>query len=330
MNKLKFRKTLVILSIVILGWVYHPVYAEPSAAVNQSSGVIRVALTGSDVSGCGSVDTPCKSIQYAVNSAASGDTILVAAGTYTYPAVGKLNSECYLYTTTEHPPVVCIRSKHLTMRGGYSTSNWSTADPIANPTVIDGQNQHRGISLIGWSATEAKASLHMTGFTVQNGLAQGHSSGTDYQTGAYGGGMLALQAPIALENVRFVSNRAIGGNTTANGGGPGVGGGLAINRGPDGTVSTLENVVFENNEACGGTGPVRGGSALGGGFLAYYAVLEANHITLTNNTAKAGDSNGSGVYIWSADALGGGAAIHRNKRNSMNVWLASSCKRQSP
>jgi hypothetical protein len=311
MNMLKFGKKVVILSIIILGCIHYPVQAESSAAIHESSGgVIRVAPSGSDVSGCGSVDTPCRSIQYAVNSAASGDTILVAAGTYTYPAVGQLHSDCYLYTTTEHPPVVCIRDKHLTMRGGYSTSDWSTADPVANPTIIDGQNQHRGISLTGSRTTEARASLHLEGFTVQNGLAQGYSFGTTYETRGHGGGMLAVRAPIEIENVRFVSNKAIGGNTSENGGGAGVGGGLAINRGPDGTVSTLENVIFENNEARGGTGPVRGGSALGGGFLTYYAVVEGSHITLTNNVARGGDSDGLGVYVWSADALGGGAAIH--------------------
>src|SRR5579862_2435143 len=45
--------------------------------------VIHVATTGHDTAGCGKAADPCQTIPYAYGRAADGDTIQVAAGTYT-------------------------------------------------------------------------------------------------------------------------------------------------------------------------------------------------------------------------------------------------------
>ncbi|MFQ5613915.1 MAG: hypothetical protein ACE5H9_17475, partial [Anaerolineae bacterium] len=87
--------------------------------------------------------TPCfGDIQAAVNAAAAGDEILVAAGTYTS-----------LDTTGGHTETVFL-NKSVTLRGGYTTTNWTASDPQANPTVIDPQGQGRGVYVgSGISAT---------------------------------------------------------------------------------------------------------------------------------------------------------------------------------
>jgi len=263
----------------------------------------RVATSGSDTSSCGSTSAPCQSIQYAVNRAASGDTILVAGGTYTYKASV---DTCSFLTTRA---VVCFVDKHLTIRGGFSTSNWITPDPIANPTIIDGGNSRRGVAIIAYNST---ASLTMEGFTIQNGLAQGTSSGDDFYTFAFGGGMWAQNSAVTLRDVIFRNNRAQGGNTSGQYGGAGSGGGLAIQSTKNGVVSVLERVVFENNRAVGGSGVRRGGLAVGGGLYTYQAAINGTDIQITNNLAQAGSSSGSGVdniLGLRADAIGGGASF---------------------
>lgn len=257
---------------------------------------IRVAPTGVNNASCGSTSEPCRTIQYAVNKASTGSTILVAAGTYTG------GSTCLTGSTTA---VVCALSKHLTILGGYSTSNWSTANPTANLTVIDGQNAHRGVQVYGSTATDA--SLRMSGFIVQNGRFQGKSSGGDGDTFAFGGGMLVDRAALTLTDVILRSNQAIGGSTGSSYGGAGSGGGLAIRAAQD---VTLTNVTFENNQARGGSGNGRGGYAIGGGLYVYQTVIHGQNLTFTDNTAVAGSSSGSGsVNGERADAQGGAIAV---------------------
>ncbi len=277
----------------------------PSAGTN----LIRVATTGLDISACGSAETPCKTIQYAESLASSGDTILVGKGTYTYAPSG-LWPTCYGASIT--PPVVCIIDKNLTLLGGYDGQNWSFADPVANPTIIDGQSQYRGIGLFGSSATTPNASLYMEGFTVVNGLALGATQGADYEIAGYGGGMFATNAPITLRKVVFAGNHATGGNTNSSYGGAGVGGGLAINATPPGTLNTLDNVTFDSNQALGGSGINRGGGSLGGGFYIYSARVNATNIILQDNIAQGGTSSGSGAdgTGLTADALGGAGVAH--------------------
>ena len=273
-------------------------------------GVIRVAPGGTDAPGCGFATSPCRTIQYAVNLAESGNTIKVADGTYTYSG-DTPHDDCSLLST--RPPVVCVLNKHLTLVGGYSINNWTTSDPAANPTIIDGQDWYRGIMVVGWSKTENLASLEMKGFTIKRGLAKGGTSGAYHQVCGYGGGLFAYKASVTLEDLVFASNKAVGGDTAQTYGGYGVGGGLAIDTIPPGAICSLEDLTFDSNEAVGGSGRDRGGIALGGGLSVYGTVVNANRITFTNNVAKAGNSSGNGVdtvYGITADALGGGAAIN--------------------
>ncbi|MCB9006627.1 MAG: fibronectin type III domain-containing protein [Ardenticatenaceae bacterium] len=252
--------------------------------------------TGSDTGSCGTVAQPCKTIQGAINIAADGDVILVAAGTYQ-------DAESCLDGV---PAVVCLINRHLTILGGYTNTNWSAANPTANPTIIDGQNVRRVMQF--WGIDSSSASLTIQGFTIRNGYFQGASSGGNGQTFAFGGGILADRGLLVARDMVFENNTAVGGNTSSAYGGAGSGGGLALRANPAGT--TLENILFENNEARGGTGPTRGGLAVGGGLYTFDAQLSGSNLTLINNQAIAGNGNGSGsVDGLKADAQGGGAAF---------------------
>src|SRR5690606_32160668 len=84
-----------------------------SAEARLQAGTTRyVAASGTDSGNCTSPSSPCRSIQYAVNQAASGDRILVASGTYTYNAS---HDQCTFLLTRA---VVCVANKSLSILGG--------------------------------------------------------------------------------------------------------------------------------------------------------------------------------------------------------------------
>jgi hypothetical protein len=281
-----------------------PVVATPELLTNTW----HVAPSGSDTSACGSSQSPCRSIQYTVEKAASGDTIKVAAGTYTYTSASNRCSDWYGSNATG---VVCIDRKHITLLGGFTTSNWHDSNPTTNLTVIDGQNNHRGVFVL--ETTVAPTSLHMEGFTIRNGRARSipTRSGKD-AIYAFGGGMLVERATVTLRHVIFEHNQAIGENTATSYGGGGIGGGLSVR---NAASSHLEHVTFRYNTARGGSGTDRGGFGIGGGLYTFNTVVTGSYITATNNLSVGGNSNGSGFSENNkADGQGGGLAIQINSR----------------
>ena len=95
--------------------------------------------------------TPCQTVQWAYGQAGGGDVIKLAAGTYVNPDMAV------------EARFLAI-DKDLTLAGGYSTSDWETADPLANPTIIDGEN----LGQLLYSNTSG-ITITMTGLTLQRG-----------------------------------------------------------------------------------------------------------------------------------------------------------------
>ena len=90
------------------------------------------------------------SIQIAVDAAGDGDVIKVAEGTYT-----GINHRF------GHAQVVYL-DKSITIRGGYTTTNWTTSDPVANPTTVDAEGQGRVLYVSG-NINPTIAGLRITG-----------------------------------------------------------------------------------------------------------------------------------------------------------------------
>lgn len=84
-----------------------------------AAGTYYVAKHGSDASGNGSQGTPWLTIQHAVSSVQSGDSILVGGGTYP--------------ENVTFPDTV----QSVTLKGGHNTNDWSWS-PAQHPTIVSG------------------------------------------------------------------------------------------------------------------------------------------------------------------------------------------------
>jgi hypothetical protein len=249
----------------------------------------------------------------AVNEAASGDTILVAAGTYTFdPALD--------VCPTSLTAVVCVKNRDLTIKGGYSSDNWLSANPQTNVTIIDGEDTNRGVLVTNITTP---SSLVMEGFTVTRGL----GVHTQFDDNAWGGGVYARSADLTLRNMVVENSTAQGKpNTTGVGkGATGAGGGIAV-RGSttDRVTAAFENVTCDGNTAIGGDGPERGGGGQGGCMWLYYTDATGDQLLITNNLAIAGNSaDGDGVYNGWPGAQGGGIAFKEESVSTFTNLVVS-------
>jgi hypothetical protein len=275
---------------LLLSYSWVPAIADTTATTRY------VSPQGSDSGTCASSTASCRSIQYTVNKSSSGDTILVAAGTYTYNS----SADTCTFLPAGGKSVVCIVDKTLTIIGGYTAGNWSTPDPVNNPAIINGNGTYRGVFLLGLNTITTN--LRMEGFTIRSCKATGPNTPGD-PTG-FGGGMIVSGAYITLRDMLFQANTVYGQDTSSGAGGSGAGAGLAINWSQSGTSSLLERVTFDSNQSYGSTGPVRGGLAFGAFYM--NGTVTVRDSTFINNTARAGNSSGSGTSGGLlADALGG-------------------------
>ena len=301
-------KNIRFIGLIIILLVTNVFFQTTSSNVNAAFSQITryVSSGGIDSGNCSSATSPCRSIQYAINQSISGDTILVAQGTYTYnqsidPCPFLKNSNI----GKDGSAAVCIVDKTLTILGGYPPGNWQSANPTTYFSIIDGQNAHRGIFFIGYnSATE---SLNLEGFIIQNSQVHGPDSDTD--PSGLGAGMMVAGANVTLIDIVFQNNKVYGKNTNSGAGGTAAGSALNINWSRSGTTNSLERVTFINNQSFGGSGPVRGGLAYGALFVnAEYddVVVKIKDCIFTNNQAIAGNTSGLGISGGlNADALGG-------------------------
>lgn len=90
-----------------------------SEAAGQANTTRYVSPGGIDNGDCTNKNLPCHTIQYGVNHSISGDEVRLASGEY----------------TTTVTPLVDITIR-LTLRGGYSITNWDVSNKTVNPTTL--------------------------------------------------------------------------------------------------------------------------------------------------------------------------------------------------
>lgn len=282
------------LGLLLLTLTLLSVPSWPPAIAQAANGLRYVAPTGTDgLNPCINPSQPCASVQHAVDVAAPGDEIRVAAGTYT--GVSQRNG------ITQ---VVYI-DKTVAIRGGFSPANWTTADPPANPTTLDAQGQGRVMVITGTITTTVEG-LRLRGGNLNTsggpgacgGLCVVESTATLAHNHIFsntGSGVFVIFGQATLTGNSIYSNTGewgggvyvtsgratLAGNTISYNQTPVVGGGVAADYASD---VRLDNNLIMNNTAGG----------YGGGVYVYYhsqAALENN--SLTGNAAMVG----GGLYL---------------------------------
>jgi hypothetical protein len=196
---------------VVLALSLAVVLAVGLSVASSANGPLYVSATDATCGG----RIPCyTTIQAAVNAAADGDEVRVATGTYTGTAPALVSGNIYTQ--------VVVITKSLTLRGGYSTTDWDVSDPKRNPAVIDAQRLGRAISIVGTGSQ----TVTVEAFTITGGdySGMGNPSGVGNQvcgrTGSdCGGGLFAWRVALVLRDMIIRDNIASRTRVYSDGGG---------------------------------------------------------------------------------------------------------------
>lgn len=203
-------------------------------------------------------------VQAAVDSAASGHTVKIAGYCLDVELRSTLKQVAYV-------------DKTLTLRGGYTTTNWTTANP-ARVTVLDAQKQGRVVYVVPGTTGIVLENLHLIrGDAAESGSAT-----------SQGGGLYMASSALTLNNMYLYENAAD------------QGGGLYA------YTSTL---TFTGGEVATNTASTAGG----GLYLTENELITLRSVALNHNALTAAAGRGAGVYaIESTLVFTDGAQVSSN------------------
>ena len=254
--------------------------------------------------------TDASAVQQAVDAASPNETVKVAGVCQGVQMRMGVTQTVYI-------------SKSLTLRGGYTTTNWTTSDPTVNPTTLDAQNSGRVLYF--------KSESGLIDATVENLRITG---GNASRLGGFGGGIYIGNRSVTLSNNRIISNTAC--KTAGCGaneagfcpmhGCAGYGGGLAV---AAESGASLYGNLFQGNIASTAS-PGYGG----GLFVAYWGglsldgnIIQSNIASTTSSGYGGGLDAGPGSFasvdnnvvrsnIASSDGFGSGGGLFLENTNA--------------
>jgi len=189
---------------------------------------------------------PCATIQYAVDQAQTGDTIKVASGVYT-DVQTRAGATQNVYV-----------NKSITIRGGYTITNWLVSNPGLYPTIIDARNAARALYAAG------PATITVEAVELRNGRYSGN-----------GGGVYVTNAALTLSDTSVHDSRAVGTGR--------VGGGIYAQ---NATLNLIDTLVYSNSSL----------NSHGGGIYCTNSAVTLIGARVYSNTVSASNSDGGGVY----------------------------------
>lgn len=321
-----------------------------------------VSPTGSDAGNdCLVEASPCATVQHGLDEAASGDTILLTAGTYAENvAINKdvvlqgadamldgnlagrtVTVEGGLTVVLRDVAVINGRSSHgagiynngsrLTLERVIVSNNQTDAGANGTLETLGGQGGNgAGLYSEGGSVIVRDSAIDKNQ-TGAGGTGQGSNSGGD------GGGIFIQNGTLTI------ASSTISNNQTGSGGSSGTGnfgqfggfGGFAGDGAGiyalDSTVTLTNSTVSGNQTGNGSSGTFSRGGGRGAGifFESKTAVLTLTHVTLTNNQTGAGGSglgagNGGGLFAAGPTHVEN-SLIAGNIRNGVGNGTTSDC-----
>lgn len=275
----KRRQVSLFFSISLLFLALILVQSATGLVVTAEGTSRHVAQGGTDSGDCTVPTQPCGTLQYALDAAASGDVIKIAAGTYVDVHSRPAPAE---YLGAEDVLQVAYIDKTVTLKGGYLAPGFAEPpDPEVNQTTLDAQGAGRVLFIAGDVAPRIE------GLRITGGDATGLGGGVNEQHDA-GGGVYILDTEVTLIGNWVYENVA-----------EWFGGGLYLVD----SNSYLEGNTISDNVAAS----VNGGY---GGGLALYR----SHARLVQNTVTGNDAeyDGGGLYLFDSDAALVGNVVSNN------------------
>lgn len=279
MKRSSMRFLCVVLLVIFTTTIFS---GAPTTANALNTAAIRyLSPAGADTSDCTLPSQPCKTVQYAVDQAAAGDALYLAAGTY-----------AGVQTRNDKNQVAYVE-KSLSLYGGYS-ANYATRSPAATPSVLDAALGGRILYLAN------AISLTLDGLQLKNGAIY------QFGPGIYAG---------AGGNVLTITNTTIAGNQGIyyepdEGSGLGlylVSGSLQMDH------SLLENNTHPNTpeaDATGGgifarnssvnisTSTFMNNKGVGAGAFLYETDAVFEDVAFTNNQSLDSGDRAGGIYSY--------------------------------
>ena len=258
--------------------------------------------TGSDSHNCLSPTTACKTIGHAISLASSGDTIMVAASTYT---------------------------ENLTIGISLSIAGSGAATTIVDGggtyTVIAISNSGAQVTLskltIRHGTSQFGGGIHNSGkLTINNSILSGNKSSNSCTNlcPSSGGGIFNNGGTLAINNSTLTENTA---SISCTGQCHSQGGGIFNN---GGTLAIINSTLSTNiaSASC----PFRGAFCTGdgGGIFNYGGALMISRSTINGNSANAGGGidNNSGTLTISDSTFYGNSA-NFNRGNAFGGGIVS-------
>ncbi len=208
-----------------------------------------------------------------VFSSTDASAVRSALGTASANAVVKLAGYCAGVVTEDGTAQVALITQTLTLRGGYTHTDWNTYDPAANSTTLDAQGGGRVIRGDVFATLE--------GFTVTNG----YLNAPDAQGGGLYGGFV-------LNQMTVYSNVVTGTNTAGGGawfGWADVTDSIFLSN----TAMVAGGAYFDFLENMTGT-TFMGNTASDYGGGAYFSPSGGDRLNVLNSTFISNTANGDG------------------------------------